>query len=509
MAIREVSARIGETVVAMNEGGTGGEPGEALRALNINVAELAKMAPEKQLRTILTSLSNVGNESIRSALANQLLSDQYAEMLPLLSRVAENYDDIARNAIESGRLVTTEQANQSIEFQKHWDRFLGHFEGAMQQVVSDMLPKLQELIDLIPIEVVVTAVTTAAKATINTFIAFVKGIKKTVEWVTTVTGVRDSRGKLSALDRSRQTLQRGWWVFINATKGWRSTWSNFLTAMGNDSNHQHLRIQRHIGNTESVANTKYDRIQLATRDFNKSLTTLADGSNEEFLRIQEHFKNTGNVSNEQFLRMQTHLANTTTKQGFFKSQWKETVNAIRGIGRDLVSYQIETMGNMLTVVGGGMNLIQGVMVGDMEQAEAGIALVWEGIANQALNSVETVGKIIHRLGGWVIGTVGRMIIGIRDALQSVKVLGIPAIGDWEVSALTTAGENLLATEKLAQWQADTGHDPVSTGISKIPGLTDGRFTFGQEKYDEWVALISAAVRGESPEGTQSLLLTIG
>ena len=86
MVIRETSARIGEAWLDIQAGGTGGEAGEGYRALGLDIAELVKLDPAKQFERTTAALNAEGNAALRSALANQVLSDQYAEMLPLILR---------------------------------------------------------------------------------------------------------------------------------------------------------------------------------------------------------------------------------------------------------------------------------------------------------------------------------------------------------------------------------------------------------------------------------------
>ena len=147
MVIRETSARIGEAWLDIQAGGTGGEAGEGFRALGLDIAELVKLDPAAQFERTTAALNAEGNAALRSALANQVLSDQYAEMLPLILRAGEAYDRTAAHAAASGKVITEAQAEAAVNLQATWAQVGDYFDGfrnTLTELVAGPLTALFE-----------------------------------------------------------------------------------------------------------------------------------------------------------------------------------------------------------------------------------------------------------------------------------------------------------------------------------------------------------------------------
>ena len=201
MSIREVSARIGEVDVAIRQGGSGGEPGEAFKELGLSIESLLKLSPDQQFRSVANALSNVDNESQKAALANAVLSDQYAEILPQLLRISDSYNENARAATASGNVVTKSQAEAATESLAAWDRFTGLFKGAFRQAIygtgegedKGVLGQITDLSDTLTndenFKVTVKAITSEAISVVTTGIAAIKELLTNAQFLATVKAV--------------------------------------------------------------------------------------------------------------------------------------------------------------------------------------------------------------------------------------------------------------------------------------------------------------------------------
>ncbi len=419
MAIREVSARIGETVVAMGEGGSGGEPGEALRALNLDAQELLKLDPAEQVRTVITALNGVGNESLRSALANQLLSDQYAEQLPILSRVAADYENIARAAADSGRVVTEAQAEQAVESQRTWNRFLGRFKGAAQEITAAVLPHLTSVLDAIA----------AAWDALADPSAHGRLTDRFGDTAAALGALKDAGWQLNQAVRTQVSSIRGWFRLLTG-----------------ETDERLAALRGNFGSTGA-----------AVEALGSSASAAAQGP------------------------------------------WQAGMTLFTEVADTAFSFLTESVANALVVVSGGMNLISGVLVGDMELAKVGLLQVLQGMVNQVLNTMEAGLKTAGQIGAGMLTVFGSALHALSGVEFTVKwpkirqtrgLYSVPELGFVDrtfkpFGGLAQAGTNIASAGVSLAWEADQD-------------LNLPRVTFGSEAAAAYDRLLRESVFGQKP-----------
>lgn len=485
MAIREVSARIGETIVAMGEGGTGGEPGEALRALNLDVQELARLKPEDQLRTVLNALNGVGNESLRSALANQLLSDQYAEMLPLLSRVAANYDDIAAHAVASGRVISEDQAERSLALRQSWERLTGVFTGLANTITDTVAPPLTALIDMVraPIQFVVEL----------------------------------AAGAFEVVKKGLKTLGRLWKGLDDDPR----TTFGFGTAGEKDTTDSLSNIHRALRNVKEG----WGNLKDAGTSAKAALETVID-----YLSGEDVVKKFGALRGQLDLTDEKMTGFTDDAKARFSAEgaWGIAMKSMQNLASVWGSAAADSFGEWLTVMAGGMRVFQGLITQDWTNVKAGTLLILEGLANLAVIGLEALVKT----GLTMIKSLNDQLLMVLGSLSKIKLkIKLPEFEAVQVGGFTLGYKPAGFYEKTFspfeglgragfQHPANPAISAPATGVigslaaasGRLQGKIDSelfdRFTFGQDYLAERDELGRKAVLGLPTPGLSDLEIGI-
>ena len=95
-AFQELQVKIGEAKQG-NEGFI-----KTFRDLGINFRALATLSPERQIGILADQLNKVADSSIRQALGEQLLSDDYRKLIPLLQQGSAGLQKLARDNARLG-----------------------------------------------------------------------------------------------------------------------------------------------------------------------------------------------------------------------------------------------------------------------------------------------------------------------------------------------------------------------------------------------------------------------
>ena len=485
MAIREVSARIGETVVAMQEGGSGGEPGEALRALNLDAQELLKLDPAEQVRTVITALNGVGNESLRSALANQLLSDQYAEMLPILSRVAGSYDEIAAHAVASGRLVTEAQAEQAIEARQAWSRLTDVFRGFGQSIVDVVLPPITDLLELIrPPAQFVVELAQGAFRVVKAGLETLGGLWKALDDDPHTTFGFGTTGEQEAVD-GLSNIRR---ALGNVKEGWGN-----LQSAGVSAKAALETVIAFLAGEEVVG--KFGALRGQLDDTDAKLTGFADGAKTTFSA---------------------------------EGAWGVAMKSMQNLASVWGSAAADSFGEWLTVMAGGMRVFQGLITQDWTNVKAGTLLILEGLANLAVIALEalvktglTMVKALNDQLLMVLGSLSKIKLTLNlPQFEAVRFGGVTLgykVGEWRktdirpFSGLGRAGFQHPTNPAIsAPGAGAVGSLAAASGRlqTKIDSELFERFTFGQDYLRERDELGRQAVLGLPTPGLSDIEIGI-
>jgi phage-related minor tail protein len=135
--------------------GNGEKYADSLSLIGLTLDDLEGKNTDEAFNLIRDALSEVEDEAIRVGVANDLLSERVAaDIIPVLSSEASVINDLKNEAQELG-IVTNEQASQAGEFTDALDRTKQSLSSLGVELVSMVLPVLQELIikvkdDIIP-----------------------------------------------------------------------------------------------------------------------------------------------------------------------------------------------------------------------------------------------------------------------------------------------------------------------------------------------------------------------
>ena len=104
-AILAMNKRLGEFYQGF------GPAKKALESLGLSMEQLKKQTPAQQLRTIAQAIMTLPNTSARAAAAFAIFGDAGKKMLPTLTAIANNVDDIATKGLRLGQFLSVRQVN--------------------------------------------------------------------------------------------------------------------------------------------------------------------------------------------------------------------------------------------------------------------------------------------------------------------------------------------------------------------------------------------------------------
>jgi len=136
---RDTSDKIGDAFVS-----GGGAALDVLERLNLNAADMVKLAPDEQLLKIAEGLDQVGTQSEKVFLLEALASDA-SMLLPLLDNNAEKLKELKNEAIASGAALGDMDAAKIKEANDAWDQSLAIIQGVGNKLAVELSPFVAEV----------------------------------------------------------------------------------------------------------------------------------------------------------------------------------------------------------------------------------------------------------------------------------------------------------------------------------------------------------------------------
>ena len=120
-----------------------------LARLGLTIADVKALTPEEQFELIADRIAQVGNPTLRAALAMEIFGRNGQRLVPLLSAGAKGIEELRAEARRLGLTVSTEAAQSAADFQDAWNRLLRTLKAAAFAVGSALAPDLTELFNTV------------------------------------------------------------------------------------------------------------------------------------------------------------------------------------------------------------------------------------------------------------------------------------------------------------------------------------------------------------------------
>ena len=124
----------------------GGKATEQLAKLGISYKNLKKMSPDKQVDTLINSLSNMRDPMERNAIGAQLFGGAWKDIAPILGMGADGIKAAREEAHELGLVLDRDALEGANEFRKEMDRLKAILGGVINQLGARLAPVLKEQI---------------------------------------------------------------------------------------------------------------------------------------------------------------------------------------------------------------------------------------------------------------------------------------------------------------------------------------------------------------------------
>lgn len=118
---------------------------EAFEKLGLSQEQVAAMSTEDLFATVIASLQDMEEGAERTALSQELLGNAYKELGPLLNTTAEDTEAMRQQAHELGAVLSDDVVKSSAGFQDSLQDMQAAMGGLKNQIMSDMLPGLTDL----------------------------------------------------------------------------------------------------------------------------------------------------------------------------------------------------------------------------------------------------------------------------------------------------------------------------------------------------------------------------
>lgn len=132
-AVQALSLNIGKAT-------PGGELDKALRGLNLSVAELRALAPEKQIGVIGEAIAQLPTAADRAAASVAIFGKQGAALAPLFREGAASIEQLQARAERLGIIVSETQVNNVAAMNDAFDTVRATIEGIIGQVIGNLAP---------------------------------------------------------------------------------------------------------------------------------------------------------------------------------------------------------------------------------------------------------------------------------------------------------------------------------------------------------------------------------
>jgi hypothetical protein len=120
-----------------------------LAKLGLTVADLKALTPEEQFRLLADRIAQVGNPTLRAALALDIFGKRNQKLIPLLSAGAKGIDELRAEANKLGLTVGTDQAQAAADLQDAWNRVIRTLKAAAFTIGGALAPDLTSLLSTV------------------------------------------------------------------------------------------------------------------------------------------------------------------------------------------------------------------------------------------------------------------------------------------------------------------------------------------------------------------------
>ena len=93
------------------------------------------------------AIQRIQNPTEKAIISNKLFGRSAMEMRPLLNMTAEEFDKLAENVKKYGLSLTDEDIERATKFKDTWTTFTNFIQINTMKAMSDLYPKLQEVLD--------------------------------------------------------------------------------------------------------------------------------------------------------------------------------------------------------------------------------------------------------------------------------------------------------------------------------------------------------------------------
>lgn len=141
MALQRMTRRLAEAAQ-----GTG-EAKDALKDLNLNAAELAKLSPDQQYLAIAEALSKIPTQGERVRLAFKLFDSEGVAVVNTMQRGRRGIEETMAEAQRFGKVISTEFGLQAKQFDKNVKDMRAQLSGFAITIANEVLPVLNEFME--------------------------------------------------------------------------------------------------------------------------------------------------------------------------------------------------------------------------------------------------------------------------------------------------------------------------------------------------------------------------
>jgi len=161
--LKDVAEKIGDAF--RNDAG---EAKEALESLNLNIAQMAQLSPDKQLLAIADAMNQVGTQGEKIQIMEALASDA-SLLLPLLDNNAAKLRELTDAAIDSGAALTDIEVDNLKAAGEAMDELKRSSDALGQALASELARPLARVLRLLSVGIP-SAIETAQTAIDNWFL---------------------------------------------------------------------------------------------------------------------------------------------------------------------------------------------------------------------------------------------------------------------------------------------------------------------------------------------------
>jgi hypothetical protein len=129
--------------MSRSEGGSA-SLNEGLQKLGLTFEDISEATPDERMNTLITRLRGVEDANKRAQIGTQLLRGGYEDLAPILDLSEEKFNQVAKQAKESGKIMDTDALNSANNFRMSLDELKQEFTGLMRSIAKDFMPVLTD-----------------------------------------------------------------------------------------------------------------------------------------------------------------------------------------------------------------------------------------------------------------------------------------------------------------------------------------------------------------------------